>query len=101
MQRAEWLELSHSQGCGVDADLAWGNARHFQAISPKVELVYGGDEMELRVFESDADYTKMLDGVQGDALLNSLAHLPSVAKWVREKVWVGDRKGVVNGTVGI
>lgn len=86
MQRADWIQLCHSRGFGANSDLAWNNAQQIADLFPKVELAYGGDEMEFHHFGSDSEYTRLLDGVGSNPLLNSLVYLPSMAKWLRCRV---------------
>ena len=86
MERADWIKLCHSQGFGVNSDLAWNNAKQIADLSPKVELTYGGDELVLYDFGSDSEYSKLIDRVSSNPLLNSLAYLPAMAKWRRCRV---------------
>jgi len=83
MRRECWIELCHSRGFGVNSDLAWSNAERIASLFPQVELAYGGDEMVFHHFGSDSEYTRLVDGVGDDPLLTRLAHLPSMARWLR------------------
>lgn len=85
MPRRAWIDLCHQREFGVNSHLAWVNAQQIADISPKVELEHGGDEMKLYHFGSDLEYTKLVEGVNNDPLLNSLAYLPSMAKWCRTR----------------
>ncbi|KAF9069243.1 hypothetical protein BDP27DRAFT_1325861 [Rhodocollybia butyracea] len=86
MQRTNWIQLCHLQGFGVNSDLAWNNAEQIADLSPKVELAYGGDEMEFHSFGSESEYTQLADGVGSNPVLNSLSYLPSMAIWLRRQV---------------
>lgn len=88
MQRADWIQLCCSQGFVVNSDIAWNNAKETADLSSKVELSYGGDEMEFYHFGSDSEYIKLVDGVGSNPLLNSLAYLPSMAKWLHRTVGI-------------
>ncbi|KAK2022056.1 hypothetical protein LX32DRAFT_520416, partial [Colletotrichum zoysiae] len=81
MKRDDWIELSHKQGYGIVSHLVWQNAKDFQAVSPLVELAYGGDETAFYHYGSDTEYNKLLTGVPCDARLNSLAYAIPAAQW--------------------
>ncbi|KAF8859557.1 hypothetical protein BDZ45DRAFT_673299 [Acephala macrosclerotiorum] len=83
MQREHWVELCHSQGFGINSDLAWSNAENFTGLFPKIELADGGDRMLFHHFGSDFEYSTLVSQVNNDPLLASFAHLPSMAKWLR------------------
>lgn len=86
MPKAAWTQLCHSQGFGVGCDVAWDTARQLVDLSPKIELAYGGDEMMFRHFNSDAEYSKLLDEASNNPVLNSLAYLPLMVKWRHRRV---------------
>ncbi|KAK0230425.1 hypothetical protein IW262DRAFT_401294 [Armillaria fumosa] len=86
MPERDWISLCHKSGFGINSDLAWINAQQIACLSPKVELMHGGDEMKSYRFGSDSEYTKLIDGITSDPMLNSLAYLPTMAKWHRCRV---------------
>jgi hypothetical protein len=83
MSRADWIKLCHSQGFGVNSDLAWENGQQLAQLSPRVELANGGDAMKFHYFGSDSEYVKLLDGANSYPLLKSLTYASSMARWVR------------------
>ncbi|KAH9029676.1 hypothetical protein EDB85DRAFT_1508217 [Lactarius pseudohatsudake] len=85
MLRTDWIKLCHSQGFGVNSDLAWENSQQLAQLSPRVELVNGGDAMKFHYFGSDSEYIKLLDGAGSHPLLKSLTYAPSMARWVRSQ----------------
>ncbi|KAL8909326.1 MAG: hypothetical protein Q9171_005084 [Xanthocarpia ochracea] len=92
MRRETWIELCHSRGFGVNSDVAWSNAERIAGLFPQVELAYGGETMMFQHFRSDSEYTRLVDGVGKDPLLDSLTYLPSMAEWLRHYT----RRGVAS-----
>jgi hypothetical protein len=87
MHRLDWIRLCHSQGSGINPDLAWKNREQLTALSPKLELAYGGNELEFYHFGSGREYTTFIAGVGKNPTFHSLSYAPAMAKWRREHVF--------------
>lgn len=76
------ISLSHAQNHGVNADLAWKFSRKLEDRFPLVELAHGGDDMRFHHYGTNDDYSKMLQDTPKDAMLNAMAYMTSMVKWV-------------------
>lgn len=85
MDKKSWITLSHKQGYSVNADLAWKVAHKLQDKFPLVELAHGGDDMRFHHYGTDDDYNKMLQDAPKDTMLNAMAYMTSMVKWVSRR----------------
>ncbi|RYC65179.1 hypothetical protein CHU98_g1048 [Xylaria longipes] len=85
MERGPWIQLCHKRSMGVNSDLAWDATQAVRKDFPHVELVHGGKDMYFYHFGTDEAYNEMLQRAPKDAVLNALAYLPAMAKWVHQR----------------
>ncbi|KAI1359664.1 hypothetical protein F5Y08DRAFT_319023 [Xylaria arbuscula] len=94
MERCLWIQLCHKRGMGVNSDLAWDATQVVHKKFPHVELVHGGNHMYFNHFGTDQSYNEMLQRAPKDAVLNAMAYLPTIAKWVHQRAsGVGHNSG--------
>ncbi|KAI1172211.1 PLP-dependent transferase [Nemania sp. FL0916] len=86
MERGPWIQLSHKRSMGVNSDLAWDAAQAVRKDFPQVELVHGGKGSHLYHFGTNEAYNRMLEKAPKDDVLNALAYLPTMAKWVHQRI---------------